>query len=137
MPLGSTAARNAALDAWYGDDHAANIPDTWWIAIFHGDPRGSGTELTGTGGVPRAEVDNTTANFGPADSQAVFNNTTVTHGTSSGAWTDDGTWVAFMDASSGGNLWHCDRLSEPIEVPAAGYLVEWNPNDLAVYGDRL
>ena len=56
------AAANAILDSWLGDNHAAQIPDQFELALFTGHPDDEGSdELDTTGGYTRVLVANTTA----------------------------------------------------------------------------
>lgn len=59
MPGISVVQQNFLLDAAFGDDHAPNIPDSWWLCLFDGDPFATGVEVTADdNGYERVELDN-------------------------------------------------------------------------------
>ena len=129
--LGSTNAKTKSLQNDFGDNKGAMAPATWYIAIFDGDPTAGGTELTGTGGVARKSVANTTAKWTVSAGQA-SNAASESHAASTGAWAADGTYAALMSASSGGDLWDVLPLTDPLIVAGAGVVITWDIGDYTV-----
>ena len=110
MTLGSTLAKNAALDACYGDDASSVWPATVYLAFFHGDPTSGGTELTGTSGVSRIALANTNTNFAPASGGTKANASQWSSTVSSGAWANTADHWALFDASSSGNMFDTGQI---------------------------
>lgn len=67
MPGISIVQSNLLLDAAFGDNHAPNMPSSWWLCLFDGDPFGTGVEVTeDDNGYERIELDNDDVFFPPA-----------------------------------------------------------------------
>jgi hypothetical protein len=101
-------------------------PATFYVAVFTVSPgRGNsgGTEVSTTGtGYARKSITNNTTNF-PATSARVktYSGSTVDFGVTTGSWGTVAA-VAWMDASSGGNLWWLtDGLSQVVPSGADVY----------------
>jgi hypothetical protein len=119
MPLLSTWARNADLDANYGDKRAAHWPATIRVRLFDGDPREGGAELPATGGYAAVTVNNASAVF-PDASGGVKTTTPISFGTSTAAWGAVATW-AVLENPTNGNRLDGVALAEDVNVTAAGY----------------
>lgn len=85
MTLGSVKAQNMALDATYGDGHAASWPDEVWLHLFANDPTAGGMEIFGGGYVP-IEVANNSAHWPDAMGGLKTNGITENFPISTGAW---------------------------------------------------
>jgi hypothetical protein len=119
MPLGSAVAKNAALDACYGASRSTVWPATLYAALYNGDPRSGGVELTSSGGYARVAYSNNGTNFGAASGGAKTNLTDIVWPTSTAAYSATATWFAFLDNSAGGNLMEVGALSPTLTVSGA------------------
>lgn len=116
MSLGSTAAKQGSILNDYGDGHGTATDTTWEIAIYDGDPTAVGTsELTGTGGIDRATVNNDSATW-TFTGGVLGNAVEISHpGTATAPWAAPGRWVATVHPTSG-DLWDIAKLASPISV---------------------
>lgn len=116
MPLGSDVARNADLDANYGDNHASTWPDSFNLRVYDGDPTNGGAELTSGGGYAPLVVSNDSTNFPDADggqkTSAQFQFADATD-----AWDEVG---EFWVLEAGGDIYDYDEFDQPMNVTAAG-----------------
>ncbi len=119
MPLMSTCAKNAALDACYGSARAAAWPATVRARLFTDDPRTAGVELPATGGYAAVTVNNTDAVFPPA-SGGLKTSEPIDFGSSTAAWGDVATWLVLEHPTSGNQL-DAVELTEDVNVTAAGF----------------
>ena len=120
MALGSTTAKNKALDACYGTARAATWPATLYLALYAADPSTGGAEITG-GGYARVAVANTDANWAAAASGSKANAATFSFPTSTGAYSATANyWALISTASGAGDLYDTAALSSPLSVTAAG-----------------
>jgi hypothetical protein len=131
-PLDATA-QNIVLDALLGDGAAAGMPTVFELAIFDGDPRGSGVELPATGGYARVVgITNASVNF-PDAVDAMKTMAAQAFADSTGAWPNVGTWWVLFDGADSTTRYHFGLLDEPVVVPGAvsSVLVRpriyWNP----------
>lgn len=109
------AAMNACLDAAYGPTAAAHCPTSHELALFYGDPRDAGTELTGDGGYARVTV--AAADW---DAAADGEKPTAwkTFPAATAEWSDPATHWALI--ATGEVLWDSGPLVEALEVTGAG-----------------
>jgi hypothetical protein len=119
MPLGSTTAKNWALDACYGSNHSSVWPSTVYVALFNGNPSSGGTELTSTGNYARVALTNNSTNFPDASSGFKSNGTDIAFPTSTGAYSASATYIGLYDNSAGGNLLDYGALSPTLTVSGA------------------
>lgn len=124
MATMGTNARRLSLRAHLGADKHADALATMHVALFRGDPLGSGTEPTSTGGYARKAITNDAAMWGTigAGQTSVSSLADVVFVASSGLWSITAAldyWAVF-DNSSGGNLWYCGPLNPTITITGAG-----------------
>jgi hypothetical protein len=110
----------AVLDYLLGST-ALSLPGTWYAALFSVSPSdtGGGTELSGSGYVRIALLNNTT-NF-PASSvlggvATKLTGSVLTWGPASGSTWATAVAVGFYDASTSGNLGWWGPLASPVTV---------------------
>lgn len=121
--LWTPSARGLSLRAHFGANKHASALATHYFGLFSDYPLGAGIEPTFAAGYGRATVANTAAAWGsPAvgDTQVV-NQSDILWPAATGAW-DNGpyTWWGILSANTGGTLWYCGRLADPITVSQAG-----------------
>lgn len=116
MPLATTAAQNAALDAVVS---SLPSPSVW--ALYVGNPVAGGTEMPATGGYAAATY--SAAQWAAAASGV--KTATVSFGTSTAAWGDVASYWAVRDAAGVVLLW--DLLPSQLTVTAAGVPVSVSP----------
>lgn len=97
MSLGSTAAKNIALRACYGDSRSSLWPATVYLRLYLGDPADSGVEISG-GGYAAVAVANTDANMN-VPTTGLLEPDVFTFPTSTGAWSAVPDHWAFTDGS--------------------------------------
>jgi hypothetical protein len=133
MPIASPIIQGKALDACYGDGHAANWPGTVYIGFLSADPRAGGVEPS-AGGYARIAVANTSANFPNANTSGASaiksNALELVTPPSTAAWGTDCTWFAIYDAATGGNAGDCGQLNATVSVPAANYTARFQVGTL-------
>lgn len=101
MSLGSTAAKNWALNACYGSDHSSTWPDNLYIHLFTSNPLVGGRELViGVGGYAAIEMANTNTNWNAASGGQKTNGATQTFPTSTGAWSSVATYFWLTDSAT-------------------------------------
>jgi hypothetical protein len=107
------AAMNALLDAGYGTTAAAGIPTSHDLALFYGDPKFGGVEITG-GGYARVTV-------ADSDWLAAANGEKSTRfmefPATTDEWSSEATHWALFD---GADLWDSGPLAEPLDVTGVG-----------------
>lgn len=107
------AAMNALLDAGYGTTRAAGCPASHEYALFYGDPRDGGVEISG-GGYARVTV-------AAADWNAAADGEKSTvwlqMADSTDEWSSEATHWALLDGST---LWDSGPLVEALNVTTAG-----------------
>lgn len=118
MPLATTAAQNAALDAVVG-----TFPATGATYRLYTDVPALATELASAGGY--APVAFVPAGWAAAVDGAKSTTAAVSFGTSTDAWSDVATYWAIADAA--GNPLYFDLLPEQIAVGASGTAVSFQP----------
>lgn len=124
MPIRDTAAMNASLNNDYGATKGPNAPASHELALFDGDPMidaldGGGVEVAALDcpGYARVTLANDAGWLAAADGMkkraalAQFPATT-------GEWLTPVTHWALI--ASGGVVWDCGPLTEPLEVTGAG-----------------
>lgn len=123
----TTRGRALALRSVFGADKSSIAPATLYLALFKGDPAGSGTEPTSTGSYARVAKTNDATLWGTigATDTAISNVGTsgaITWPAASAVWsiTDPLTHWAIFDNSSGGNMLASGTLSTPITITGAG-----------------
>lgn len=122
MSLLSVAARNASLAMSYGATKGSSAPTSLEVALFNGDPRNGGTELTPAGGYAPATVPNngTTWPTAPADGEIV--SAAIALPSSTDAWSDTALFWLIRDATTG-DWW--DSMPLPGDgITVSGYGVE-------------
>lgn len=123
----STAAQNAALDGMLGSGKASGMPATFELALFNGDPRGTGVELSSTGGYARVTgITNNSTNF-PNASGGSKTGALQTFATSTAAWSDTAVWFVFYDAADHTTAWFHGPLTDAVLVTGSGTVVEVTP----------
>ena len=122
MGWGSTAAGNIDLNAWYGAG-ATLAAATLKIALYDGDPRNGGVEVTSPTTLPRATVNNNATTWPSAASGGSKTSAQVTLGPSVAAMTGIGRWWAIHDGTSDAMI-DCGLCATPVDfVVTAGYSV--------------
>ena len=125
------AAQNAGLAAWFGDGHAAGMPDTWEIALYNGHPVIGGVELASAGGYEWLVVANTSANF-PDPVDGVITTPGLTWPDPTGAFSDTATHYVLIDHADGATRWFVGALGQDIYIADAqpGFVtslaIRWN-----------
>jgi hypothetical protein len=123
MPLGSTFARDAVLNATLGATQHASIPPTFYLALFAGDPGAAtpGVEVSGPGyaRVPLPAA----SSWSPSSSGVKLSAADVSFPASTGAWLGTATHLSLMDAATGGNRWDTGPLGSAITVSGAGTVI--------------
>lgn len=109
---------NTILDSIYGTTRAAGCPSEHELALFYGDPRDDGTEITG-GGYARVTVDE--ADWAAADDGAKSTTDFVVFPDATDEWSSEATHWALFDGSV---LWSSgvtvDEDGGPLNVTGAG-----------------
>jgi hypothetical protein len=122
-------ARDAVLDACYGDNHGPGMPGTWYVALLTG-----GVELTaGTGGYARAPVSNDSTHWPDAAAGIKSNGLLIAWPATTGAWSSpspDG--FALFDALAGGNQYDTGPCSFDVPVNAANMAPTAAPGALTI-----
>jgi hypothetical protein len=103
MPLGSATAKNAAVNAMFGDAKAAGMPATLYVALYIGDPGSGGLEVVGNN-YARVAVVNTNAVWGAATAGVKSSLIEVPFPVATANW-GTVTHVALFDAVTVGNMW--------------------------------
>lgn len=104
---------NALLDAGYGTTAAAHCPVTHDLALFYGDPRDLGVEITG-GGYDRVAI---AAADWSAAADGEKSTALMTFPDTTDEWSSEATHWALYD---GTDLWDSGPLTAPLEVTGAG-----------------
>ena len=133
----SDAYANAVLDALAGPGKAAGLPNTMWVALYDGDPRDGGLELTlGTGGYARlGSISMTSGTMWPAATGRSKGNAQTIYGVeSTGAWSGTATHGVLVDTASGtpSILGPASQLPRALVVSAAGNRPALYPGDLTL-----
>lgn len=121
MTLLSTVEQNRSLDLFYGANKGAIASAAHELALYAGDPRTTGTELTSTGGYAAVTVTNNGTNW-PAASGGAKTSAVQTFPTSTAAWSDIATHFALRDSVTG-DIADCGPLDAEVAVDAAGIVV--------------
>jgi hypothetical protein len=129
MPLGTTTAKNAAVNAMFGDAKASGQPATWYVALFVGEPGAGGSEVTG-GSYARSSIANTNAAWGTATAGVKLSLVSVSFPPATADWGTI-THVALFDALTVGNLWDYGALDVPTAVPS-GWTAKFSAGQLRV-----
>jgi hypothetical protein len=119
MTLLDAAAQSASLNNDYGANKGPNAPASHELALFTGDPRVGGTELTSAGGYARVVVANNGTNW-PGASGGSTTSAEIALPTSTGAWSDTATWFVLFDAADSTTRWDAMPLFEEIDITVAG-----------------
>ena len=99
MGLGSTFAKNAALDACYGSTHAVMWPDTMYLHLYSHNPLIGGRELiVGVGGYEPILIPNNNTSWAPAVHGHKSNAATFAFPRSTGPWSGFATFWWLSDA---------------------------------------
>lgn len=114
MPLATTAAQNAALNAVVG-----TFPDDGTYRLYDGDL----VELTSDGGY--APAAHSLTDWAASSDGAVSTTVPVSFGTSTDAYSDAASYWGIADAA--GALVYYDLLPEQIAVGASGTAVSFQP----------
>jgi hypothetical protein len=123
----STYLGNKVL-RWLAGDAMPSPPDIVWLALFDGDPKGAGTEVTalvnGYGRVPMPfDV------IAEGTDNLLLNALLVSFGQSENAVTL--THAAIYDGVTGGNLLMATPITAQPHAVAAGTIVEFQAGDLS------
>lgn len=127
MPYSSTAVLTGILKAMFRTGHTADFPNTYYFALFDGDPEAGGVEPDSTGGYARVAVSNVDAEFS-ISGDTVTNVNIITWPTSTSGYQTGHqtlTYWALYDNSAGGNRVMSDKIvvsgtATPIVVNGAG-----------------
>lgn len=120
MPLIDATAENAALDACYGDGHAASWPSEFEVHLWDDDPRDVGERLAEAGGYAPATVTNDTATF-PDAVGGEKTSAMIDFGTSTDAWDATARW-ATLEAD--GVIYEAVEIPDGVTVTAADVSVQ-------------
>lgn len=111
MPGGKGSVyATATLNCWLGNV-GPTPPSTWYVALFNGDPTGSGVECSG-GNYARKAVANNLTNWPMSSTPVKKNGTEIAFGVLTAALGTI-TYAALYDAPTGGNLGYYGPLSTP------------------------
>lgn len=108
-----TAAQNAALDAMLSRD-VSGIPTSWEVALYDGDPRSGGVEISG-GGYARPVIAANLVDF-PASSGGAKTSTTVPLADPTGPWSNTARFWVLVDHADSTTRWFFGRLLGEIAV---------------------
>ena len=111
------AAMNSHLEASYGPARAAARPSTHELALFYGDPRDGGVEITG-GGYARVTVDGDSDWGAAADGE--MSTVWLTLPATTGEYDSEATHWALIYDSSGDVLDDAGPLETPLVVTGVG-----------------
>lgn len=128
------AFADLTLDALAGPDISPGLPATMWVALFDGDPRDGGLEVTGGGYGRIGPVDMTSGTIWPAASGREKVNATRLDGpTLTGALDVEATWAAFVNTATGAVTLtgYAQQLPQPYTGAALDRLV-LNPGDVTI-----
>lgn len=118
------SARNLSLKAHFGADKAAGALPILYLALFKGNPSGTGVEPDSTGGYGRAAVDNDAVTWGTiaSDAVSVSNQIEIAFPQATGLWsiTDPLDWWGIFDLTTGGELWYWGELDIEVTVTGTG-----------------
>lgn len=128
--LGSIAAKNADLDASYGDNHSSEWDSSLFLRLYSGNPTSGGVELPATGGYAALALSNDSANWPDASAGQKANGATFDMPVSTGPWGAAATYWWLTDSS--GNLLDGNALSSPIIVIDAGVLIYFPPGSMVI-----
>lgn len=131
MALGSTTAKNKALDAMYGASASAACPATYYLALFSSDPASGGTEISG-GGYARVAVTNNGTNFPAASGGVKSTGAAISFPTSSAAWSATATHFAFMSANVAGDMYDTGSLTSSVTVSGANTAISFAAGDIDI-----
>ncbi len=120
-----------------GPGKAAGLPNTMWVALYDGDPRDGGLELTaGTGGYARlGSISMTSGTMWPAATGRSKGNAETIYGVeSTAAYSGTATHGVLVNAASGtpSILGPASQLPRPLLVTAAGQRPALYPGDLTL-----
>jgi hypothetical protein len=117
-------ARRLTLRAHLGANKHADALGTFYVALFRGDPFGSGVEPTSAGGYARKAMTNDVTLWGTiaAGQVSVTSQTDVVFAAATGLYsiTNALDYWAVYDNASGGNLWYAGSLNPTITITGAG-----------------
>ena len=99
MPAKTNFTGNKVLDKLFGQTNFTP-PTDWFIGFLDADSN----ELSGNG-YARVEVENSTANFPNAASGSKTCQVAIETPEATGGDWEEAAFIAFYDASSGGNMW--------------------------------
>lgn len=119
MTLLSPAAQSASLDNDYGANKGPNAAAAHELALFNGDPRLGGTELTSDGGYARVVITNNGTNW-PGASGGSTTSAQQTFAASTDAWSDTATFFVLYDHADGTTAWDSGELADEISVETSG-----------------
>lgn len=111
------AAMNSHLDASYGPTRAAGRPDSHEYALFFGDPRFGGVEITG-GGYARVTVDGDTDWLPAAD--GAISTSLLQLPDATGEYDSEATHWGLLYDDGGDVLDDSGPLAETLNVTSAG-----------------
>ena len=118
-----TAARRLSLRAHLGADRHTDALATLHLALFAGDPFGSGVEPSSVGGYGRAAVANDATLWGTiaAGQTLATNQVAITWPVTTGLWSVNTLdyWAVF-DTPSGGVLWYGGPLAAAGKITITG-----------------
>jgi hypothetical protein len=112
MPYSGSTIAGKILKGIFGDDHTAEFPSTWYVALFAGDPETTGVEPDSTGNYARLAISNANSEFTISGAQ-VSNDNDWVWPTSTTAY-QTGVRIldhwGLMSASSGGTRYLSGRV---------------------------
>jgi hypothetical protein len=108
-------ARRLSLRAHFGPDRHTDALPILYVALYQGDPFGTGVEPSSTGGYARVAINNDGTLWGTvaAGQTSILNLVPVVWPVATGLWsitTPLDYWAVF-DNAAGGNLWYAGPLS--------------------------
>ena len=140
MATTGTLARGQALKARFGSGKTSLALTTLYIALFIGDPLGTGVEATG-GGYGRAAVDNVDALWGTIalDAVSITNISSINFPVSTGSYAPIGPYDMWAIMSTpgpgGGVVWYTGAIANALSVLAATDQPRFPAGSLTIYQD--
>lgn len=97
---GSINARNASLNACYGNAHSSAYPSTVYLHLYVSDPTQGGIELTSAGGYAPVAITNDSTNWPDAIGGNKTNGTTIDLPESTDAWSGPADYFWLADSAT-------------------------------------
>ena len=121
--MSTLKARNISIRSHFGADKGSLALTTLYVALFNGNPEGSGVEPTADGGYGRKAITNDATLWGTISDSAVSVTTAtdIVFATATGLYSQPKlTHWAIFDNSTGGTLVYSGPLTAEVSVSGAG-----------------